>query len=174
MAAGPGLTLDDWAEILGLDGLTANLIAGEMSPGQARQLLASRRDVYPGVQLDYVRVLDAFGDFVAKVEEAIAEQNAALARFNASMADVGETFRFDPTRLLTVQERGDLERLQSDFKRQAEDQQSAARRQGEEAEAIEEEIESLQAEMEDLEGDAEDLQEQIEDLVEEIESMEGE
>lgn len=168
----PGLTLDDWDELLQLNRLIPKLTAGELRPVEARLRLDQRRQVYPGLQLDYVRAIEAFGGVIDKVDEAIAEQNDALDRLNRSLADIGETFSFDPTRLLTAGERDALTALQLSIKREMEDKASAARHAEEAAEEIEQELESLQQELENLEGDAEDIESQIEDLIDEMDEGE--
>lgn len=170
----PGLTLEDWDELLELEQLIPQLTAGELRPAEARIQLNLRRAAYPGVGLDYVRVIEAFGQVVDEVEEAVGEQNKALDALNASIGEQGETFSFDRTRLLTVDEREELEELQEDFEREQEDRESEARNAEEEAEMMEAELESLQEEAESLQGEAEGIEAEIEALVEELESMEGE
>lgn len=169
----PGLTLEDWDEVLALERLIPRLTAGELRPAEARIQLNLRRAAYPGVRLDYVRVIEAFGKVVDQVQEAVEEQNKALNALNASIGEMGETFSYDPTRLLTAEEREALHQLQEDFKREKEDRESEARNDEEEAEMMEQELESLQEEAESLAGEAEGIEAEIEGLIEALESMEG-
>src|SRR5262245_23029038 len=119
MSDARSLTLDDWGELLSLDGVLDDLAEGRIGPAEVRHRLAARREVYPGVGLDYVRALDAFAQIVGRIEVAIAQQNEALDTFNSSSRGIGETFSFDRTRLLTAAERAAFDVLRAGIERDA-------------------------------------------------------
>jgi hypothetical protein len=160
------LTFDDWDELLGLGGVLDGLAEGRYGPAEARDRLA-RREVYPGIGLDYVRAINAFEDVVVQIEAAIASQNRALDRFNSSTEEIGETFRYDRERLLTAAERAAFEEVRRRVELEA--AVLAA-----EAQQREWEIEELELQLEDLQQQLEDVGREIEAVLADIESVQNE
>ena len=171
--AAAGITLDDWDEILDLGGLTRALAYGDYGPERAREILAARRAVYPGVQLDYVRVLDAFGQFVDKVGEALDKQNDALDAYNENVSQYGAHFDFDRSRLLTQAERDAFSDFQIALDREVRKAAEEANGSSEDEEA-DAEIDDPESEAEDIQNQMDDLQGQIDDLQDTIDEAEAE
>ena len=163
----PSLDLDEWAELLGLKGLSEDLLEGRLAPIEARAQIEARRSNYPGIGLDYVQALNALGELVDLVENAVDEQNDALADLEAALDEVDISFSWDRTRLMTSSEREDVEELQQELEEAAEDAEEAA----EEAEEAADEIES---EMEDLESDMDEIESNISDMEDAIDELESE
>ena len=165
------LTLADWDELLDLGGVLEGLAAGRFGPDEARERLGASREVYPGLGLDYIRVLEAFEGVVGEVEDAIRKQNAALGVFNSQVEELAGGFSWDSSRLMTEAERGAFEDFRKDVEREAADRAAAARAAEEEAEMLEAELESLQAELESAQGEVESIQDQIDDVMDELDSL---
>ena len=159
------LDLRDWAEILDLNEMISGLQSGLLSPRQARELVAQRREVYPNVPLDYVRALEGMLEVVRRVERAIEAQNAQLEDLNDALWDAGMfSFGYDPTRLLQETEQGAVEGLQDDLEDAAEEAEDAER----EAEDLLRELEREQEALEDEAVEQEDAIEKLESDLDEL------
>lgn len=154
----------DWMELIGLDGVISDLLAGELTIDDARNLIDDARDTFPNISQDYIALIDRTEAVLADVTRMIEEQEDAVDEFNDAASDFGIDFDHPGDRLLTSSELFELDRLRDDM----EDQMQEI---ADEIEDIGEEIQDLADEMEDLSSEAESG---VQDAADELEYAEDE
>lgn len=166
------LSLGDWMDLFVLRTPMDDLMEGFASPAEIHLAIDQRRDVYPGVLGDYIRVLEAMHDYVRAVEQTISDQNSRLSQFADAVAEAGVVFTWDQSRLLTLNKRAEINGIEAYLEKLAARAEQAAEEAAEGLEEIQEAIDDLEDQRDALEGRAEELEAQIAELEEQLAAAE--
>jgi hypothetical protein len=151
-------TFEDWLALLSVRPQVHGLLEGTETYAAALAAVRDRRAVYPGVSEDYVAVIDAVVEQLEPVADLIAEQEQRLEAFAEAIDEVRllvggarPQWRLPDAagRLLTADERADLERIRDELRAAV-------------VEHTQEELARIEREREDLEAEAESLAAEIE------------
>lgn len=126
-------SIEDWLSLLGVSTEVRGVFAGLVTVQTAKDALSAARTRWPGVNQDYVAVIDALSDQVDKLQDVLIEQEQLLDDLRGTIENIYETVpegcgttdvESVPAplgRLLNAAERVALERISEQLDRIAED-----------------------------------------------------
>lgn len=139
---------------------------GEVTLGEARSAMRQARQRWPGTNVDYVAMIDGYGEALGDVAEAILEQERNLSALRQSITDLEESVPEEfPGGTIISTPPAPVDRLLTEA------EQDLLVRISVELEELAEEVEGWSTKLED---DAEEAEEAAADAEEEAEAEEGE